>query len=145
MLVGHSGVGKSTLVNALVPDAHRAIGRVNDVTGRGRHTSSSAVTLRLPDGAGWVIDTPGVRSFGLAHVDPARVINAFPDLVPRHRGVPARLLPRRTRVRAGRLGRGRGDDARSAGLVPAPAAEPYGRRRRDRDLGGGDSALMVGG
>ena len=68
MLVGHSGVGKSTLVNSLVPDAHRAIGRVNDVTGRGRHTSSSAVTLRLPDGAGWVIDTPGVRSFGLAHV-----------------------------------------------------------------------------
>ena len=82
VLVGHSGVGKSTLVNSLVPDAHRAIGRVNDVTGRGRHTSSSAVTLRLPDGAGWVIDTPGVRSFGLAHVLPSRVINAFPDLVP---------------------------------------------------------------
>lgn len=82
VLVGHSGVGKSTLVNLLVPDAHRAIGRVNDVTGRGRHTSSSAVTLRLPDGAGWVIDTPGVRSFGLAHVDPARVINAFADLAP---------------------------------------------------------------
>ena len=82
VLVGHSGVGKSTLVNALVPGADRAIGRVNVVTGRGRHTSSSAVTLRLPDGAGWVVDTPGVRSFGLAHVDPGRVIHAFPDLVP---------------------------------------------------------------
>ena len=144
VLVGHSGVGKSTLVNALVPDADRAIGVVNDVTGRGRHTSTSAVALRLPEyvaprpgaaqpqaaepskpsrrarkaaadarqakpwtqpilfdddelellrerdpqGAdearilpeGWVIDTPGVRSFGLAHVSPDRVIEAFPDL-----------------------------------------------------------------
>ncbi|HEU5429967.1 MAG TPA: ribosome small subunit-dependent GTPase A [Actinocrinis sp.] len=148
VLVGHSGVGKSTLVNALVPDADRAIGQVNDVTGRGRHTSTSAVALRLPQyiaprsepgsspGAaeqnpveatdskpsrrarkaaasarqanpwtqpilfddeeldalrerdaeprvlaeGWVIDTPGVRSFGLAHVSPSRVVDAFPDL-----------------------------------------------------------------
>ena len=79
VLLGHSGVGKSTLVNALVPDADRAVGRVNDVTGRGRHTSTSAVALALPDG-GWVVDTPGVRSFGLAHVDPQRVILAFPDL-----------------------------------------------------------------
>ena len=61
------------------PDADRAIGRVNDVTGRGRHTSTSAVALPLP-GGGWVVDTPGVRSFGLAHVDPQRVILAFPDL-----------------------------------------------------------------
>ena len=80
VLVGHSGVGKSTLVNALVPGADRAIGEVNDVTGRGRHTSASAVALRLPDGPGWVVDTPGVRSFGLAHVDPDRIVQAFPDL-----------------------------------------------------------------
>jgi ribosome biogenesis GTPase len=79
VLVGHSGVGKSTLVNALVPGADRAIGRVNVVTGRGRHTSASAVALRLPDG-GWVIDTPGIRSFGLAHVDPRHLIHAFTDL-----------------------------------------------------------------
>ncbi len=79
VLIGHSGVGKSTLVNALVPDAERAIGVVNVVTGRGRHTSTSAVALPLPEG-GWVIDTPGVRSFGLAHVDPQRVFHAFPDL-----------------------------------------------------------------
>lgn len=82
VLVGHSGVGKSTLVNALVPGSDRATGTVNEVTGRGRHTSSSAVALRLPEGSGWVIDTPGVRSFGLAHVSPARVVSAFPDLVP---------------------------------------------------------------
>lgn len=77
--VGHSGVGKSTLVNALVPGADRATGRVNEVTGRGRHTSSSTVSLRLP-GGGWIIDTPGVRSFGLGHVDPANILRAFADL-----------------------------------------------------------------
>ena len=81
VLVGHSGVGKSTLVNGLVPGAHRAIGHVNAVTGRGRHTSTSALMLRLPgDRGGWIIDTPGIRSFGLAHVEPAQLINAFPDL-----------------------------------------------------------------
>jgi ribosome biogenesis GTPase len=82
VFVGHSGVGKSTLVNGLVPDARRAIGNVNVVTGRGRHTSSSAVALRLPGDQGWVIDTPGVRSFGLAHVDLNRIIVHFPDLEP---------------------------------------------------------------
>ncbi|MCU0283217.1 MAG: ribosome small subunit-dependent GTPase A [Candidatus Nanopelagicales bacterium] len=75
-LVGHSGVGKSTLVNALVPEAERATGAVNVVTGRGRHTSSQALALRMEPG-GWLIDTPGVRSFGLAHVDPDRVLRAF--------------------------------------------------------------------
>ena len=79
VLVGHSGVGKSTLVNALVPGTARATGEVNDVTGRGRHVSTSAVAVRLP-GGGWVVDTPGVRSFGLAHVDPDRILRAFPDL-----------------------------------------------------------------
>ncbi len=82
VFVGHSGVGKSTLVNGLVPDARRAVGVVNDFTGRGRHTSSSAVALRLPGREGWVIDTPGVRSFGLAHVDLERIIVHFPDLEP---------------------------------------------------------------
>jgi ribosome biogenesis GTPase len=80
VLVGHSGVGKSTLVNGLVPGADRAIGRVNVVTGRGRHTSTSALMLRLPDDSGWIIDTPGIRSFGLAHVEPGHLIGAFPDL-----------------------------------------------------------------
>jgi ribosome biogenesis GTPase len=86
-LLGTSGVGKSTLVNALVPAAERSTGRVNLVTGRGRHTSTSAVALHLPDG-GWVVDTPGIRSFGLAHVDVARFLHAFPDLEGGARGCP---------------------------------------------------------
>jgi ribosome biogenesis GTPase len=78
VLVGHSGVGKSTLINALVPDAGRRIGEVSAI-GKGRHTSSSAIALPLPQG-GWAIDTPGVRSFGLAHVSPDDLLWAFPDL-----------------------------------------------------------------
>ena len=90
VLLGHSGVGKSTLVNALVDSADRATGIVNEVTGRGRHTSSSALALRLNPlspaenksglrETGWIIDTPGVRSFGVAHIDSKRVIGAFTE------------------------------------------------------------------
>jgi len=77
VLLGHSGVGKSTLVNLLSEDSDREIGNVNEVTGRGRHTSSSAVALAL--NPGWIIDTPGVRSFGIAHIDPSRVISSFSE------------------------------------------------------------------
>ncbi|MFE8943010.1 ribosome small subunit-dependent GTPase A [Streptomyces sp. NPDC003233] len=87
--VGHSGVGKTTLVNALVSqERRRSTGHVNAVTGRGRHTTTSALALPLTDVDGWVIDTPGVRSFGLAHIDPSRVIHAFPDLEPGTEGCP---------------------------------------------------------
>ncbi len=78
-MIGHSGVGKSTLVNRLVPDAGRAVGVVSAV-GKGRHTSTSVVALPLP-GGGWIIDTPGIRSFGLAHVSPDSLLHGFPDLV----------------------------------------------------------------
>ncbi|MEV3901177.1 ribosome small subunit-dependent GTPase A [Mycobacterium sp. NPDC050551] len=96
VLLGHSGVGKSTLVNRLVPDAHRAIGVVSGV-GKGRHTSTQSIALPLAE-SGWVVDTPGVRSFGLAHIAPEDVLLAFADLAEaiadcprgcRHMGPPA--------------------------------------------------------
>ena len=83
-------MGKSTLVNALIPDADRAVGTVSPVTGRGRHTSSSAVALALP-GGGWIIDTPGAARVRarLRHPGPggARVHRPGPG----HGRVPARL------------------------------------------------------
>ena len=79
VLVGHSGVGKSTLVNALVPGTGRATAQVSDLTGKGRHTSTSAMAIEMPQG-GWIIDTPGVRSFGISHVRPESFVAAFPDL-----------------------------------------------------------------
>jgi ribosome biogenesis GTPase len=82
VLIGHSGVGKSTLVNRLLPEAARAVGAVSAV-GKGRHVSSSAIALRLRRfrNPSWIIDTPGVRSFGLAHVSPDSLLAGFPDLV----------------------------------------------------------------
>lgn len=86
VLVGHSGVGKSTLVNRLVPEALRAVGGLSAI-GKGRHTSTSAVALRLPrvgkgrGDPGWIVDTPGIRSFGLAHVSANSLLHGFPDLV----------------------------------------------------------------
>ena len=133
VVVGHSGVGKSTLVNTLVPGADRAIGRVNLVTGRGRHTSSSTVSLRVePAGAGWVIDTPGVRSFGLGHVDRANILGAFTDLArvaeecPRgYTHFPMPPTARSTRPSsAGELGEtGRDDSTRSSACSPRSRAE----------------------
>jgi ribosome biogenesis GTPase / thiamine phosphate phosphatase len=80
VLVGHSGVGKSTLINILVPGADRRVGTVSAI-GKGRHTSTSAVALPMPEADAWIIDTPGIRTFGLAHVSAESLLHGFPDLV----------------------------------------------------------------
>jgi ribosome biogenesis GTPase / thiamine phosphate phosphatase len=80
VMIGHSGVGKSTLVNRLIPGLNRAVGVVSAI-GKGRHTSTSAIALPLGDGSGYIVDTPGVRSFGLAHVSANSLLHGFPDLV----------------------------------------------------------------
>ena len=131
VLVGHSGVGKSTLVNALVPGADRAIGHVNEVTGRGRHTSTSAVALRLPSG-GWVVDTPGIRSFGLAHVDPDQVIRAFPDLQAQTADCPRGCTHAATEPECAL------DDAARDGRVPAVRVDSFRRLLASRDRQAGD-------
>ena len=78
VFVGHSGVGKTTLINRLSPGYQRATGDVNEVTGKGKHTSSSALALRFR--SGWIIDTPGIRTFGLAGIEPAMLLKGFADI-----------------------------------------------------------------
>ena len=80
VFIGPSGVGKSSLVNRLIPQANRRIGEVSEVTGRGKHTSTSAYALEINANT-WIIDTPGIRSFGLAHVDTNQIIQGFPELI----------------------------------------------------------------
>jgi ribosome biogenesis GTPase / thiamine phosphate phosphatase len=126
VLVGHSGVGKSTLVNALVPGADRATGVVNDVTGRGRHTSTSTQALRLPFG-GWIIDTPGIRSFGLAHVDPRQLIEAFGDLAAQTGDCPRGCTHAATEPECAL------DDAAAAGRIDAERLASYRRLLASRE------------
>jgi len=132
VLLGHSGVGKSTLVNALVPGADRAIGHVNAVTGRGRHTSTSALMLALPEfhgEPGWIVDTPGIRSFGLAHVDPVDLIHAFPDLA----GLTG-TCPRGCTHGEGSLECGL-DDALAEGRIEEERVASYRRMLASREAG----------
>jgi len=68
VLVGHSGVGKTTIVNRVAPGASRAVGEVSKKTGRGKHTTSSAVAHQLVDGT-VLVDTAGIREFGLWQID----------------------------------------------------------------------------
>jgi ribosome biogenesis GTPase len=130
VLIGHSGVGKSTLVNALVPGAGRAIGEVSAI-GRGRHTSTQALMLELPFG-GWIVDTPGLRSFGLAHVDPDRLIRAFPDLDEAAEDCPRGCTHARTEPECAL------DEAVAEGRLDPTRVDSYRRLLDSRELNTGD-------
>jgi ribosome biogenesis GTPase / thiamine phosphate phosphatase len=79
VLLGHSGVGKSTLVSALVPGAVALVGDL-DAWGRGRHTTTAARAYDLPEG-GAIVDVPGIREFGVGHIPRAELRTYFPELV----------------------------------------------------------------
>jgi len=78
VLSGHSGVGKTTILNALVPGLDLPTKGVNPVTGKGRHTTSAAVLVKLP-GGGYAMDTPGFREFALQGIAPADLGRWYPE------------------------------------------------------------------
>jgi len=80
VVIGQSGMGKSTLINALAPDARARVGEISDALRSGRHTTSSAMLYRLPGDDGWLVDSPGMKVFGLAHCPPAAIADAFVEL-----------------------------------------------------------------
>lgn len=81
LIAGQSGVGKTSLVNALIPDLQAQTGALSSVTGKGTHTTTSARLRRLPD-SGWLIDTPGVWEYGLWRMSPPELVRGFPEFLP---------------------------------------------------------------
>lgn len=81
ILVGQSGVGKSSLINALLPEDRAQIGALSNATGLGRHTTSAATSYRLDTG-GRLIDSPGVRSFRLGPIERSELERGFPEFRP---------------------------------------------------------------
>jgi ribosome biogenesis GTPase len=110
VLMGQSGMGKSTLVNALAPDADAATREISRFLDSGRHTTTATRLYRL-DAESAIVDSPGVREFGLAHLDAAAIEHGFPELRPlagrcrftdcRHRSEPGCAV--RAAVDAGRV------------------------------------------
>jgi ribosome biogenesis GTPase / thiamine phosphate phosphatase len=80
VMIGQSGMGKSTLINALLPDAMAKVGEISEALRSGRHTTTSTRLYRLHAGDGWIVDSPGMKVFGLAHCTPERLASAFVEL-----------------------------------------------------------------
>jgi ribosome biogenesis GTPase len=81
ILVGQSGVGKSSLVNRLLPEQDITIGKLSEASGQGKHTTTATTLYHLP-GGGNLIDSPGVRDFRLGDIDPGVLANGFRDFFP---------------------------------------------------------------
>lgn len=81
VFVGQSGVGKSSLINALLPEAGTAVGALSEI-GKGSHTTSTARLFHLPDHGGDIIDSPGIREFALWHIEPADLLKHFTEFKP---------------------------------------------------------------
>ena len=79
LVSGHSGVGKSTLINALHPDLNLKTHQVSDFNSKGQHTTTFAQMFEWPFG-GFIIDTPGIKEFGLVHLDKSELQNYFPEI-----------------------------------------------------------------
>jgi ribosome biogenesis GTPase len=78
LISGHSGVGKSTLINAILPEAEVKTGAVSDWSDKGQHTTTFAEMYSLPFG-GYLIDTPGIRELGVFDIEPQELGRLFPE------------------------------------------------------------------
>ena len=78
LLSGNSGVGKSTLINQLVPDANLRTAEISDAHNLGQHTTT--FSEMIPMGGGWVIDTPGIKGFGTFDIEPEELTSYFPEI-----------------------------------------------------------------
>ena len=81
LLAGHSGVGKSTLLNAVFPEANAKVGKISDHHAKGRHTTTFAEMFTLADNT-QIIDTPGIRDFGVVDFEPTEISQYFPEMRP---------------------------------------------------------------
>lgn len=76
---GHSGVGKSTLINSLIPDARLKTGAISDYHGKGMHTTTFSEMVEIP-GGGYLIDTPGIKGFGTINMERQEISHYFPEI-----------------------------------------------------------------
>jgi len=81
VFVGQSGVGKSSLINSLLPEVDARVGELSEASGQGRHTTSAAMEYRLPEG-GSIIDSPGIRDFGLWNISAEQAFEGFVEFRP---------------------------------------------------------------
>jgi ribosome biogenesis GTPase / thiamine phosphate phosphatase len=79
LVAGHSGVGKSTLINAIEPNLHLKVGNISEVHSKGKHTTTFAEMFELSNG-GFIIDTPGIKEFGLVDIDKQELGHYFPEI-----------------------------------------------------------------